>query len=135
MGKRVLAVASAGFTLLASPVAASAQGVWVPGSEIVGHSIQVETNGVANTIHFDPGGAARIVTPTGRTVNASWTSANRTLCLYTGGGAQECWPYQAAFKGGIPVTLTSSCKVTSHWVADSAVLSQPPEPTRSSERG
>ena len=56
-------------TMVAMPAAASAQD-WVPGTEIAGQSIVVETNGVANTIYFDAGGAARIVSPSG----AGWST-------------------------------------------------------------
>jgi hypothetical protein len=38
------------------------QTAWVPGTEITGQSVQVETNGVTNTVYFDPGGVARIQT-------------------------------------------------------------------------
>ena len=96
--------------LLAQPTA--------PGAEIVGQSIQVTTNGVTNTVYFDPNGAARIVSPQGRTVNASWTANAGRLCLNTG-GASECWPYTQAFQAGQATTLTSSCNVASTWLATS----------------
>jgi hypothetical protein len=44
----------AGAALFAS--GASAQ--YVPGSEIVGQTVQVETNGVVNNVTFEPGGTA-----------------------------------------------------------------------------
>lgn len=100
--------------LIAAPTAGLAQ-EWVPGSEIVGQSVVVETNGIANTVHFDAGGAARIATPQGRVVNASWTAANENLCLYTG-ASSECWPYRQAFQSGQRVTLTSNCKSVSNWL-------------------
>ena len=62
-------------SLVAIPATATAQ-ERVPSSEIAGQSVVVETNGVANTVHFDAGGPARIVSPQGRVVNASWTAAN-----------------------------------------------------------
>jgi hypothetical protein len=110
--------------LLAVPAAAAAQ-VWVPGSEIVGQSVVVETNGVANTVYFDAGGAARIVSPSGRVVPASWTAANNNLCLNTG-AAQECWPYAQAFQAGQRVTLTSNCQAVSSWMANA--VNPPPAP-------
>ena len=66
MVARMLTQAMAGFLLLGAPVAAFAQ--WAPGSEIVGQSVQVETNGVTNTIYLDAGGVARIQTPAGNIV-------------------------------------------------------------------
>ena len=81
----------------------------MPGAEIVGQSVVVETNGVANTVYFDAGGSARIVSPQGRVVNASWTAANNNLCLNSG-AASECWPYSQAFQAGQRVTLTSNCR-------------------------
>mgnify|MGYP000338338691 CR=1 FL=1 len=119
-------------TIVAMPTAASAQ-AWVPGTEIVGQSIVVETNGVANTVYFDAGGAARIVSPSGRVVNASWTSGGHNLCLNTGASA-ECWPYAQAFQAGQPVTATSSCGATSRWLANAT--NQPPQqPQNLGERG
>ena len=109
--------------VFAVPAAAFAQ--WVPGSEIVGQTLQVQTNGVTNTVHFAPGGVAHITSPSGRVVNASWTANNGQLCLVTG-AAQECWPYQAAFQAGQPLTLTSNCNSSSQWLANA--VNQPPPP-------
>ena len=95
---------------------ALAQAGWTPGSEIAGQSVQVTTNGVTNTVYLDQGGAARVVSPGGNTVQGNWTAANGQLCLSVGGG-QECWPYASPFQAGQPVTLTSSCNSTSTWLA------------------
>jgi hypothetical protein len=116
-------------TMIALPSVALAQG-WTPGAEILGQPIQVTTNGVTNTIYMDAGGTARIVTPSGNTVPGSWTAANGQLCLSTG-AAQECWPYQAAFQPGQPVTLTSSCNSSSSWLASSTNA----PPAQRGERG
>jgi hypothetical protein len=119
--------------LMAVPAAAVAQ-AWVPGSEIVGQSVVVETNGISNTVYFDAGGAARIVSPSGRVVPASWTAANNNLCLNTG-AAQECWPYAQAFQAGQRVTLTSNCQAVSNWMANAT--NPPPAPVQEAmpERG
>jgi hypothetical protein len=85
-------------------------------SEVVGQPIQVTTNGVTNTIYLDQGGSARLLTPGGNTVPATWQVANGQLCL-NNGAAQECWPYSAPFQASQPVTLTSSCNATSTWLA------------------
>ena len=119
-------------TLAVLPAAAIAQ-VWVPGTEIVGQSVVVETNGVTNTVYFDANGVARIVSPAGRVINASWTSGNRNLCLNTG-AAQECWPYQQAFQAGQRVTLTSSCQAVSSWLPN-GVNQPPPQAQVMEERG
>ena len=118
--------------MLAPLTAASAQ-MWVPGSEITGQSIQIETNGVANTVYFDPGGVARIATPSGNMVQGSWSVADQMLCLQTGASGRECWPYRSAFLAGQPVTLTSSCQVTSRWVANA--VNQAPVEAPAGERG
>ena len=79
-----------GSLLIGAPVAGFAQQGWAPGSEITGQSVQVETNGVTNTVYFDPGGGARIQTPGGNIVPGTWSAANGRLCLSTGprrGGA------------------------------------------------
>ena len=114
------------------PAAALAQS-WTPGSEIVGQSVQVTTNGVTNTVYLDAGGSARIVTPGGNTVPGTWTAASGQLCL-NNGAAQECWPYAAPFQAGQPVTLTSSCNSSSTWLA-AATNAPPPPPGQRGERG
>ena len=111
---------------------ATGQTPWVPGSEIIGQSAQVQTNGVMNTVYFDPGGVARIVTPSGNTVAGTWSAANGQLCLGTG-AAQECWPYTSPFQAGQPVTLTSNCQAVSTWTA--LTTNQPPTQQGAGERG
>ncbi len=131
MSKRL----TASMLMIAALVAVPAAGVaqqWVPGSEIVGQSAVVETNGVANTVYFDAGGAARIVSPQGRVVNASWTAANNNLCLNSG-AASECWPYQQAFQAGQRVTLTSNCSAVSNWLPNGT--NAPPVQQNLGERG
>ena len=131
MSKRLTASKYLIAALVALPAAGVAQ-VWVPGTEIVGQSVVVETNGVANTVHFDPGGAARIVSPGGRVVNASWTAANNNLCLNSG-AASECWPYSQAFQAGQRVTLTSNCQSVSNWLPNGT--NAPPVKEVMQERG
>lgn len=131
MGMNLTAALVAGMALAVAPGAASAQ-MWTPGSEIVGQSVQVNTNGVVNTVYFDPGGAARIMTPSGTSVPGRWSTANSQLCLDIGTGPAECWPYRSAFQAGQNVTLTSSCNVTSQWLANSTNM---PEQQRMPERG
>jgi hypothetical protein len=133
MKNGILAAAGGACLIFAPLTAASAQSMWVPGSEITGQSIQVETNGVINTVYFDPGGVARIASPSGRQVQGRWSVADQMLCLETGGGAHECWPYRVAFQAGQPVTLTSSCQTTSHWVANAT--NPPPAQRGAGERG
>lgn len=121
--------------VMAPSTAAFAQMMWTPGSEIIGHSAQVTTNGVVNTVHFDPGGAARIVAPDGTVVNGTWSVAGGNLCLNTG-AAQECWPYTGPFQAGQPITLTSNCQSASTWMAMSTnAPPPPPPPAAAGERG
>ena len=130
MNKLSLVTAMAGVSALIAPAAALAQ--WAPGSEIVGQTVQVTTNGVTNAVHLGPGGQAQITTPGGNVIPASWTAANGQLCLNTG-MAQECWAYTSAFQAGQPMTLTSSCG-SSTWLANAT---NQPAPTQSvqGERG
>ena len=116
---------------MVTPGVASAQ-MWTPGSEIVGQSVQVNTNGTVNTVYFDQGGAARIMTPAGNSVSGRWSVANQQLCLDIGSGSAECWPYRSAFQAGQNVSLTSSCNVTSQWLANATNM---PEQQRMPERG
>ena len=110
---------------------ASAQS-WTPGSEIVGQSLQVETNGVINTVTFNPDGTASVLTPSGRAIPANWSATGGQLCL-NAGGAQECFPYAQAFQAGQPITATSSCGATSRWLANS--VNQAPQSRPAGERG
>jgi hypothetical protein len=120
-----------GVGLLVSGGAAVAQS-WTPGSEIVGQTVQVDTNGTVNNITFNPDGSAIITTPAGRAIPASWTASGNQLCL-TSGGPAECFPYTQAFQAGQPVTLTSSCNSTSRWLASST--NQPAMQRPAGERG
>ena len=117
--------------LLACGGAAAAQG-WTPGSEIVGQTVQVETNGVVNNITFNPDGTASIASPSGQVVPANWTATGNRLCLMAG-GQTECFPYAQAFQAGQPISVTSSCNATSRWLASS--VNQPPVQNRAGERG
>lgn len=130
---KIYLTAAFGATLgaIVAPSTAHAQ-MWAPGSEIVGQSVQVNTNGVVNTVYFDQGGVARIMTPGGATIPGRWTAANQQLCLDTGAANAECWPYRSAFQAGQTVTLTSNCNATSQWMATSTNL---PEQQRMPERG
>ena len=123
MTRSSLATALAGAALLIAPASAFAQ--WMPGSEIAGQTLQVQTNGITNTVYLAPDGQATITTPGGKVIPASWTATNGQLCL-NNGLAQECWAYASAFQVGQPMTLASSCG-TSTWLA-SAVNTPPPPP-------
>ena len=131
--KPSLVTALAGAAILFAPATAFAQ--WIPGSEITGQQIQVTAVGITNPVYFDPGGQARIVTPKGRILPATWVAANQSLCL-TLAAARECWPYTQPFQAGQAVNLTSDASVTSHWVpmgtnpisAGSGMGAAPPPP-------
>ena len=126
---KLLSISLAIVATVAIPGVAYAQS----GAEIIGQPIQVTTNGVTNTVYLDAGGSARIVTPGGNTVPATWTAANGQLCL-NNGMAQECWPYAAPFQAGQPVTLASSCNQSSTWLA-SSTNAPPPTGGQRGERG
>ena len=133
MGKSVAIKAAAGALLLGAPVAGLTQSGWMPGTEITGQSVQVETNGVTNTVFFDPAGVARIQTPGGNIVPGTWTASGGQLCLATG-AAQECWPYAQPFQAGQQITLTSSCNSASRWTA-LGTNTPPPVQQGAGERG
>ena len=107
-----------GLTVVAGvPGVALAQAGWTPGSEIVGQSIQVTTNGVTNTVYLDPGGAARIITPAGNTVAGTWTASGGQLCLSNGSATR-----MLALHGAVPGRAAAdadqqSCNATSTWLA------------------
>ena len=119
MGRRSITRAIVGTVLAGAPIAGIAQTGWVPGTEIIGQSIQVETNGVTNTVFFN-------------TVPGTWAASNGQLCLSTG-AAQECWPYAQPFQSGQQITLTSSCNSASRWTA--LGTNQAPVQSREGERG
>jgi hypothetical protein len=112
---------------VASLVAASSAAAWTPGSELVGQEIQVQTNGVVNTIQFEPNGIAHIRSPSGaKVVDATWTTDQNQLCLRNG-QAFDCYEYKAPIDVTRPVSLKSVCGVNSQWTALPAL--------RPSERG
>ena len=117
--------------VLAAPVGVAAQPMWTPGSEITGQTVQVQTNGVLNTITFNADGTASISTPAGTTVPGTWSAANHMLCLSANGG-QECWPYAQPFQAGQQVALTSNCQQVSTFIPQST---NPPAQRSAGERG
>lgn len=116
---------------VAAPASIALAQNWVPGSEIAGQTVQVQTNGVMNTIYFAPDGTASITTPQGTTVPATWSAANNQLCL-SANNAQECWPYTQPFQAGQQVALTSSCQQVTTFLAQSTNM---PVQQRGGERG
>jgi hypothetical protein len=131
MDRRQISKTMLGIFLVATPVAGLSQTRWVPGTEIAGQAVQVEAAGVTNTVHFDPGGLARVQSPSGVIHPGSWSAADGQLCL-TMRGAQECWPYAQPFQAGQQITLTSSCNATSRWTA---LETNPPVQRSLGERG
>lgn len=137
-----ISVAGVALAVFVAPAAAMAQPAWVPGSEITGQTVQVQTNGVMNTVYFGPGGSATITAPNGQVVPATWTAAGGNLCL-SATGAQECWPYAQPFMAGQQMALTSNCGSSSTWLAEATnappapPLPPPPPPAAqpSGERG
>ncbi|MEJ7775890.1 MAG: hypothetical protein WKF52_00555 [Sphingomicrobium sp.] len=126
--------AAAGLALVFAPaVGAFAQMGWTPGSEIVGQTLQVQTNGSTNSVTFNADGSATIMTPGGMATPATWSAANNQLCL-SAGGPQECWPYTQAFQAGQQMALTSNCRQVSTWMA-SMTNQPPPLPQPMGERG
>ncbi|MGI8704759.1 MAG: hypothetical protein ACR2JJ_03005, partial [Sphingomicrobium sp.] len=103
---RLLRAAFVGAAMLAPLSAAVAQ---VPGSEIVGQTLQVQAQGVTNSVYLAPDGTAQITTPQGMTVPATWSAANNQFCIAAGGNT-ECVPYSQPFQPGQQVALTSSCQ-------------------------
>lgn len=102
---------------LASAGAAQSLSQWTPGSELVGHQVKVQTNGVTNLVTFQSDGIAQISSPSGATVvDANWTADGHDLCLRTS-GTFDCYPYARPFQGGQPLDLVSNCGVMSRWLA------------------
>jgi hypothetical protein len=130
MTRSFVLLLGAGFAMI--PATASAQ--WMPGAELAGQSVLVESNGVANTVHFDAGGAARIVTPRGSVIPASWSNGANGLCL-NANGVQECWQYSTPLNAGQPMAMTSSCQAVSTWTAMNTNAPRPPEASAEGERG
>jgi hypothetical protein len=132
MTRSVLLKAAFFGAAVAIPIAGvAAQAGWTPGSEIVGQTVQVQTNGVMNSITFNADGTATISTPTGTTVPGTWSTANNMLCL-SANGIQECWPYSQPFQAGQQVALTSSCNQVSTFLPQST---NPPMQRSGGERG
>ncbi len=129
---RISTLGLLGGSLAILPVAAAAQ--WAPGVELAGQSVQVQTNGVVNSVHFAPGGVAHITTPNGRIIEGTWSSGPSGLCL-NANGAQECWSYATPLSAGQPVSMTSSCGAVSTWTAAGTNTPPPPAPPQASSEG
>jgi hypothetical protein len=127
----LLKIAFFGAAAVVVPVGAVAAQSWMPGSEISGQTMQVQTNGVMNTIAFNADGTATIMTPSGTSVPGTWSAANNMLCLSANGG-QECWPYSQPFQAGQQVALTSSCQQVTTFVPQAT---NPPMQRSAGERG
>ena len=125
MKQRMIAIAAGAAITAGTAGNASAQTMWTPGAEIVGQTLQVQTNGVVNNVYFGPNGSATITTANGKAVPATWSAANNQLCLSTG-GPQECWPYTQAFRAGQQTALTSSCQTVSTFLAPNTNPMQQP---------
>ena len=113
------------------PVGAVLAQPWSPGQEIVGQTVQVQTQGVVNSVYFAPDGTAQITTPQGTSVPGTWSAANNQLCL-SANGITECWPYTQPFQPGQQVALTSNCQQVSTFLAQST---NPPIQEPAGERG
>ena len=131
MTRSVLLKSACFAAVVAVPAGMVSAQAWVPGSEIAGQSVQVQTNGVMNTITFNADGTASISTPSGTSVPGTWSAANNMLCLSANGG-QECWPYAHAFQAGQQIALTSSCQQVSTFMPQSI---NPPAQRSAGERG
>lgn len=132
--KRVLISAGIVFGAFGAQ-AAAAQGMYQPGDEIRGHSVQVEANGEVNTVTFERDGTARISSQNGAEATGRWFAEGQNLCLELGTGARECWAYRQPLQAGQAVSLTSNCAVTSRWTALSTEPMAPPVSNRAGERG
>lgn len=133
MNKGIILKALASVALVATPLSAASAQLWVPGSEIVGQSLQVETNGVTNTVYLDAGGTARLTSPGGTVVPATWTASGNMLCIATATN-RDCWNYAAPFQAGVPVTMVNQCQVASRWSA-MATNAPPPPPVQQAPGG
>lgn len=116
----LMKIVTGGIALMTASAAAAQ---WSPGMEITGQEVQVQTNGVVNTISFQPNGVAQIRSPSGATVvDATWTTDAGELCLKTS-KSFDCYPYRAPFTARQPVDLISSCGIRSRWTALSTAVS------------
>lgn len=121
----MLAKFAFGVAVLTAASAASGQNYytgWIPGSEITGQRVQVQTNGVTNTVAFESNGVAHIYSPSGATtVDATWTANEGQLCLRTS-NTFDCYPYRTPFVAGKTVDLVSDCAVHSRWLTDQVTV-------------
>jgi hypothetical protein len=110
------------------PLGSIAAAQVVNGSEIIGQQVQVQTNGVVNTVYFQPDGVAQIRSATGALVmDGTWTANGEQLCIRTA-NAFDCYPYRVPFQAGQPIDVVSTCGVRSQWTALSTVAPPPPPP-------
>ena len=119
ISKLLAATGGAVAAMALMPSAASAQMMQPMGEELYNQSVQVRfADGTTNTVSFMENGDATIRAPGVDPVPAQWRVVNNQLCLYAQGD-QECWGYTNRFTAGTPMTLSSTCNVTSQWLASS----------------
>ena len=135
MKKGIIFRTLATVALVAAPATAGFAQMWTPGAEIVGQTLQVETNGVTNTVVLNADGTAQISSPGGTVVPANWSAAGNQLCLATATN-QDCFAYSAPFQAGAPMTMVNQCQTASRWTA-LGVNTPPPPPMQApaGERG
>ncbi|TMJ12215.1 MAG: hypothetical protein E6G94_14190 [Alphaproteobacteria bacterium] len=103
----MLCLGMAGSIMLAG-CATIVPGGRMPGSELVGRSLRVETaNGQTSTLNLQPEG--RVEAQFGeRHVAGLWRAEDERLCFVWGGNFEECWPHDRPFRRGRTETITSS---------------------------
>ncbi len=79
----------------------------VPGTELIGHSVQMVTaRGQASTLSFEENGTVRAAYAGGQT-SGRWFMRDSQLCFVWGSAPQECWPYATPLQRGRTRSITS----------------------------
>ncbi len=79
----------------------------VPGTELIGHSVQMVTaRGQASVLHFQEDGTVRATYAGGQT-SGRWFMRGNQLCFAWGSAPQECWPYATPLSRGRARSITS----------------------------
>jgi hypothetical protein len=81
------------------------QGRWLPGSELVGQTMRVESAGRTSMMRFARDGSVH-ASFSGHDLDGRWNVEPGKIC-FTWGKVRDCWPYARPFRQGERMMLKS----------------------------
>ena len=110
MSRKLAAAALAAMTIFGGcstvvPRGQAPVGVIVPGAELYGRSIRVESGGRTSVMTFRHDGKVQAAF-NGQTLTGDWAVEGQRIC-FTWSGFRDCWPYSGLWPRGTAVNLKS----------------------------